>query len=65
MLLELLGAAALLCLAGGSLGGSNDDHKTDRNTSKEEYWYTDEYGRDHCIDEDEYCQECDDYHDDY
>jgi hypothetical protein len=63
MLLELLGAALLL---GCSSGKSS--HETKKKTNygfQEAESYTDRHGKEHVIDDEGYCEECDDYHDDY
>ena len=63
MLLELLGAALLL----GCSGGKNtppSKKKTSYGFCEAES-YIDRHGKEHVIDDEGYCEECDDYHDDY
>ena len=68
MLLELL-AAALLC--GDALLGKGDSAQKPKGTPpppflfEEADSYFDEYGDEHLVDDDGYCEDCDDYHDDY
>lgn len=72
MFLELLAAAAFL--AGGD---SDRDHHSsfgprsrkgfgfDDDEFEEDGSFYDRHGNEHIVDEDMYCEDCDDYHDDY
>lgn len=65
MLLELLAAAALLSLGGNSAKSSSNHSQKGRSSFEEADSYFDRHGREHIVDDDGYCDECDDYHDDY
>ena len=63
MLLELLGAALLLGCVGEQ---KNPAHRKDNESEFEEYdSFFDRHGNEHIVDDEGYCEECDDYHDDY
>lgn len=63
MLLELLGAALLLGCAGEQ---KNPAHRKNNEREFEEYdSFFDRRGNEHIVDDEGYCDECDDYHDDY
>lgn len=63
MILELLGAALLLGC--GSRKSSRETKKKTNYGFQEAESYIDRYGKEHVIDDEGYCEECDDYHDDY
>ena len=68
MLLELL-AAALLC--GGALLGQGDSAFEPKSPPSPTFLFEeadsffDKDGNEHLVDDDGYCEDCDDYHDDY
>lgn len=62
MLLELLLGAAFLCVAGSSSVNNNQKPKR-KSPFEEEDSYFDRHGNEHIVDEDGYCDECNDYHD--
>ncbi len=65
MILELL---ALLCSCGGE-STSNDNFGSQRkrraNGFEEADSVFDRHGNEHILDDDGYCEDCDDYHDDW
>lgn len=67
MLLELLAAALLVggdtCSSTSSLGNSRKSNSWD--SFEEDSSVFDHHGNEHIVDEDMYCDDCDDYHDDW
>lgn len=68
MLLEILAAGLIL----GSLGKSNSGNNLHSSPKRKDLWefeeadsFTDKHGNEHIVDYEGYCEECDDYHDDY
>lgn len=67
MLLELLAAAFLV---GGDADSSSSSFGSPRRTNswdsfEEDGSVFDHHGHEHIVDEDMYCEDCDDYHDDW
>ena len=64
MILELLAATLLI---GGGLSNTNtnkpNNKRTSRNSFEEADSFFDRDGNEHIVDEEGYCEECDDYHD--
>lgn len=63
MLLEILAATAFLCAVGSSSSGKRKQAPKRRKSADEEYWFVDGKGNEHYIDDDGYCEECDEDHD--
>ena len=67
MLLELLAAALLM--SGGDNNTGNTFNSAPRKSSGLEFEEADSFfdrdGNEHIVDDDGYCEDCDDYHDDY
>ena len=67
MILELLAATLLL----GLCSDKNDNKrnsgskKGSRFSGEREYSLFDRYGEEHVVNEDGYCEDCDEYHDDW
>lgn len=64
MILELLAAALLI---GGGLGSANTNTPNTKKRSGSSFEEADSFfdrdGNEHIVDEEGYCEECDDYHD--
>ncbi len=66
MILELL---ALLCACGGETNSKSSSftrsHKHGSSSFEEADSVFDEHSNEHILDDDGYCEDCDDYHDDW
>jgi len=67
MFLELLAAAFLLgiCSNNDDCKNTSNSKKSSRFSDEKEYSLFDRYGEEHIVNEDGYCEDCDDYHDDW
>ncbi len=65
MILELLGAALLLGICSSDNRKKSNTKKGSRFGDEKEYSFFDRYGEEHVVNEDGYCEDCDDYHDDW
>ena len=64
MILELLAAVLLM---GGELSNTNTNMQSTKKSSRSSFEEADSFfdrdGNEHSVDEEGYCEECDDYHD--
>ena len=68
MFLEILAAGLIL----GLFGKSNSEKNLHSSSKRKDSWefeeadsFIDKHGNEHIVDYEGYCEECDDYHDDY